>query len=188
MFLALFLIILLLIFPFILSIYIYYDDKVKRVYFAIYLFAKIKIISGYLKIRKKGGFYIHLTENKALIIDINTLKKLSGGPDYFKNIQISEIYLITDCGVRNINFLFSILAINNAIKNYAKIKYKNNEFPIIASDLNVYNQNIDLISIKIKITCAFNLICILKSVFANYKSVGVRYVKRKKRELKRAYS
>ena len=188
MVLAVFIIGIILIFPFVISIYGYYDAALKRVYFALYLFSKIKIISGYIKIRNKGGFYIHLSESKALIIDINTLKKLSGGPDYFKNIEVSEIYMVTDCGVKDVNFLFSILSINNAVKNYAKIKSKNNKYPKIISDLNVYNKNDDLISIKIKIVCAFNLICILSSIFANYKSVGVSYVKRKKRELKRVYS
>ncbi len=188
MLIAVFILILLLIFPFIISLYTYYDVRFKRVYFAFYLYGKIKIISGYVKLRNKGGFYVHLTENKALIIDINTLKKLSGGPDYLSNIQLSEVYLITDCGVKNVNLLFLILALNSAVKNYAKIKVLNNALPKITSDLNVYNQNDSLKSIKIKILCAFNLVCILKSIIANYKNVGVKYVKRKKREFKRIYS
>ena len=188
MIVAVFIMVLLLIFPFVLSVYAYYDVKLKRVYFAIYLFGKIKIISGYVKLRKKGGVYVHLTEDKALIIDINTLKKLSGGPDYLSNIQLSEVYLITDCGIKNINLLFLILTINSSIKNYAIINDKSNVLPKIVSDLNVYNQIDALKSIKIKILLAFNLVCILKSIIANYKSVGVKYVKRKKREFKRVYS
>ena len=98
------------------------------------------------------------------------------------------MYLLTDCGVKDVKLLFTILSANSILKNYAKIKTENNRLPKIVSDLNIYNKNDGIISIKIKITCAFNLICILNSVFANYKSVGVSYVKRKKRKLKRLYS
>ena len=184
MYIAVFLIGLIVIFPFVLSIYVYYNAKAKRVYFAIYLFNKIKFTSGYIKIRSKGGFYVHLSEEKALIIDINTLKQITGGPDFLKYIEIDQVYIISDYGVKDINLLFFILAIDRAFKNYLKI----NNCANFRSDLNVFNKNEGIISIKIKFLCSFNLICILNSIFANYKSVGASYVKRKKREFKRAYS
>ena len=65
---AVFIIGLILILPFILTFYGYLSVKGKRLYFALYLFGKIKLVSGYLKRRDKGGFYIHLSENLAIII------------------------------------------------------------------------------------------------------------------------
>ena len=166
---AVFILVLLLILPFILTFYGYYDIKSKRLYFALYLYGKIKVISGYVKGRKKGGFYIHLSEYKAVIIDVNTLKKISGGPDYFSNIEFEKFYMITDVGVKNINFLFLILNVNSALINFAKITKAKGFLPKIVSDVNIYNQNENLMSIKVKFICSFNFVCILKSIFANYK-------------------
>ena len=66
MVIAVFIIGLILILPFVLTFYGYYNVEGKRLYFALYLYGKIKLISGYVKLRNKGGFYIHLSENKTL--------------------------------------------------------------------------------------------------------------------------
>ncbi len=166
---AVFILVLLLILPFILTFYGYYDIKSKRLYFALYLYGKIKVISGYVKGRKKGGLYIHLSEYKAIIVDINTLKKLSGGPDFFSNVEFNEFYIITDIGIKNVNTLFLVACMNSALVNFAKISQAKGALPKIISDLNVYNQNEELKSIKIKFLCSLNLVCILKSIIANYK-------------------
>lgn len=185
---AVFVVALLLIFPFVFSVYGYYVTNFKRLYFALYLFGKIKVISGYIKLRKKGGIYIHLTENKAIIIDINTLKKLNGGPNYINYFQFNSLYLIVDCGIKNLNILFIALSVIFRLKDYSKTLSENNKYPKIIVDFNLYNENSNIKSIKFKLFGAFNLICILQSIIANYKSVGVKYVKRKKAKFKRVYS
>ena len=168
MVIAVFIIGLILILPFVLTFYGYYNVEGKRLYFALYLYGKIKLISGYVKLRNKGGFYIHLSENKAIIIDIKTLQKLSGGPNYFNDIEFNELYLITDVGVKNVKVLYTVLCVNSAIKNFACITKARGFLPEIKSDLNIYNQNDCLKSIKAKFIFSLNLICILKSVIANY--------------------
>ena len=77
--------------------------------------------------------------------------------------------MITDVGVKNINFLFLILNVNSALINFAKITKAKGFLPKIVSDVNIYNQNENLMSIKVKFICSFNFVCILKSIFANYK-------------------
>jgi hypothetical protein len=168
MVITVFIIGLILILPLILTFYGYLSVKGKRLYFALYLFGKIKLISGYVKLRDKGGFYIHLSDSKAIIIDINTLKKLSGGPNLFSDVEFDELYLITDLGVKNFSLLYTVLTVNSAIKNFACITKARGFLPKIISDLNIYNQNDGLKSIKIKFIFSFNLVCILKSIIANY--------------------
>ncbi len=188
MILAVFIIVLILILPIILSMYGCYCVSQKRFYFAIYLFGFIKIFSGYVKSRAKGGFYIHLSENKAIIIDYNTIKKLSGGPNYFSKIQLKSLYVILDSGIKNINLLFFIYSVMSAIKNYAVISTNSGKITKIKTDINVYNTQETIKYIKIKAVLMLNLICILQSIIANAKVVGEKYVKRKKKQFKRIYS
>ncbi len=183
-----FVVTLLLIFPFVFSFYGYYSVFEKRLYFAIYFFAKLKVISGYIKLRNKGGVYIHLSEEKAIIIDFNTLKKLKGGPDFLSDFQFSSIYFIVDSGIKNTNLLFVTLSVVFGVKKFAKVLYENGKLPNIVVDFNLYEENTAIKSIKFKINGAFNIICILQSIIANYKSVGAKYVKRKKAKFKRVYS
>ena len=88
----------LLFIPFYISVYLYHNDKDKRIYFAIYLFKFVKILDGYTTRRKLGGIYIHLFKDKAYVLDINTLKRLEGGSHNFisaityKNLMNTNIY------------------------------------------------------------------------------------------------
>ena len=178
----------LLIIPFFITVYGCYFNEEKRLYFALYLFGFIKIISGYVKTRSKGGFYIHLSDNIAFIIDYTTIKKLSGGPDLFSYVQLQFLYLVIDCGIKNAKLLFIINSILVTLRTIAKISTNDGKITKITTDMNVYDTQESLKFIKIKTVLCFNAVCILQSLIANAKNIGEKYVKRKKKEFKRVYS
>lgn len=185
---AVFIIGLILVFPFIVTAYFYYNFSNNKLYFAIFIFNKIKLFSGYFNKRSDGGFYIHLKDNYALIVDKNSLYKLKNGNNYFNKLEINLLYLIVDVGLKSVNLVMILSFLTTIISKISYVYYKNNNLPKIITNLNVYESFLGVIGAKLKIIVSFNLICILQSVIANAISKGLNYVKRKKVNLKRKYS
>lgn len=179
MILAVFLVAIIIVLPIIVSSYFYFNNNLKRLYFAIYIFGFIKLISGYFKVRNKGGFYLHLSKNKAIIIDFSIIKKLNGGPNYLSDFSINKLFIESDISIIKTKLLFSSIYLNYFTSIISKIIYESGYMPEITSNLNIILDNDDIFSLKFKIIFSFNLVCILKSLIANAKNVGVKYVKQK---------
>lgn len=180
--------VLILIFPLILTNYFYLDYENKRLYFAVYFFGKFNVLSGYVNKRDLGGFYVHLKDNYAIIIDKDAFIKFKQGPNFFKYIELNLIYVVLDSGLDNVNFVYCLYSITKIINKIAFIYFNNDNLLKIRFDLNLYNKNDSFMGAKIKNVISFNLICILQAIFANAISKGVDYVKRKKVQFKRLYS
>ena len=173
----LFIIVLIIILPIVLSLYLFLDFTNKKLYFGIYLFGFIKILSGYVNVRDKGGFYLHISNNKAIIIDNSTLQKIGGGTSFINAFQFSEIVLITDVSLNNIKLIFSILFVNKIGQIINKIIYSNNKLPKIRSNVLILSDLEKVFNLKCKAVLSFNILCIVKSLIANSISKGVSYAK-----------
>ena len=86
MYMAVFVIGGILIFPIITSLYFFVDFNAKKFYFAIYLFGLIKVFNGYVKVRDLKSVYLHASNNKAYIIDLTVFKNMQSGANYFNVI------------------------------------------------------------------------------------------------------
>lgn len=155
--------------PFVIKTLCFYDVNSKRVYFAVYLYGFIKILSGYVKLRKKGGVYIHLSDNLALIVDMNTLKTLkSGGFNFAKIIFPKSIFVLYDIGLNSPLIYTTIIPINSFLNS---LFYSGSEF-FESVDLkiktNLYETNDKLFGIKLKTVSCFNFICIINELIANF--------------------
>ena len=169
MIIALFFIGLILLVPIYLTVYAFYDDYLKRLYFAIYIFGFFKGVSGYVKLRRSGGVYVHL-KNKAIIVDNKFFKSLSGGNGGFsKVITVTEVDACLDVGLMNLNVAFFVWSIFKALDNFFMLYKSNNSSIEIKNNLNLYLDGDDFKAFKLKVKTYFNLISIVWLIFANYK-------------------
>ena len=182
---AVFLVVVILIAPIFLTAYFYYNAKNNRLYFAVYAFGVFKLLSGYVKGRVKGGIYIHLSNNNAVIFDLKAFKDSQNGPNIFNAITLTKVKIIADVGVKDFYVIYLSLILNKV----ASILYKILRFSgKISSQINVFSENLGLINVKIKLNLCFNMFCIVKSVIANAIYEGVSYVKAKSKRVKGKFS
>ncbi len=162
--------------PIFITVYAYYNKEEKKLYFAIYSLKIIKIISGYVTLRDKGGFYVH-ANNKAYIINKNTILnfKFSSGDE--KAFLPISLYLVVDCGTDfNSLTLISFLSMfSNNVKTYIN---NTSSFFNYNSDFNLYLNSVGISSINVSFTVCFNIFCIVKALFANHILKGVKNAKK----------
>lgn len=176
---------LILIAPVFITAYFYFNVNEKRLYFALYLFGGIKLFSGYVKERIKGGVYVHLSNNKALIIDLSYLKKSRNNGNIIGVFSLVNLRIIVDVGILRFGELFISLFINKTLNVLFKIINDNKKS---TSEVNVIYEELGFMGVKVKIILCFNLICILTELIANAINKGVSYVKAKSKLFKRRFS
>ena len=180
MVIAVFITTFILIVPLAFSVYFHFEKSLNKVYFAIYVFVFIRLVSGYISKRKLGGFYVHLSSKKAFILQLNFIKKLESDVSYFNAISIHDIYLSSSLGLKNVTVLALAMVLTTAIQNVSKIFDNNGYGKRIIADLIVYNEDKLLKSMKMKVKFSFNLISIVIIFIANYISKVKNNVKGQK--------
>lgn len=166
-------VIFLLFFPLRINLNLCFSGENSRLYFAVFLFQKLKVLSGYIKERENGGIYVHL-KNKAIIVDKDALTSLSGSGGFNSVISLTDYNLILYTGVESASLCFCYSVVSKVLLIITNVLYiKGNSNVVITNVLSGF------ISIFLQINGWFNLFCIVKSVIANYISKGVNYVKRK---------
>ena len=179
-----FFIALIFVLPLVISVYIYYDNINKRLFIAIYLFKYIKLLTGYIIPREIGGFYFHISNKKAIIIDKDILEKLKGGPDFLPKIAVFNCYSIIDSGTKSdvwLSFLFFGYTI---LREFNCILSNNVKYLSLKSDLNVYLVEENLLSIKLRIVFSFNFLSILYKFFGSLIIRGINNVKKQSEKAK----
>ena len=172
-------IIIILFLPIFLSVYLYYEGLDKRLYFAIYLFSFIKILDGYIKIRKLGGFYIHVTEEKAIILDYKSILNFEKGSFNIQSaLSLVNFNLITDIGIKSFNTITIFLFFKTLTNILGKVFTCTKPYFELKNNLNIIDVNENLINIKCSFTLYFNIFCILLKLIANVIKRGTKYVKK----------
>lgn len=121
---------LLLIFPFFISIFAFYDGGRKRLNFGVFLYGKIKLVGGYAKY-KTAKIILHLSDKKAVVISPESIK-FKGGINVMRGIELLELKnrVILEYAPESImpatalstleSSLFPVLA---SKKEFAKLRY-----------------------------------------------------------------
>ena len=177
MYIAIFLIVILMILPFIVSLYFYVDVINKKAFFAIYIFNFIKVFSGYTNLRKKGGIDLHVSNKKAIILDKKLFKKFSGETSFFNAFNLYSVDFIVDVSFDNTALLYTVLFSNNIVSIISKITYLNSRLLKVKSSINLMVDTSNVLNVKGSVIVAFNIICIVKTIFANSINKGVSYAK-----------
>ena len=161
---------LILLVPIFITTYFYYDNSVKKLYFSLFIFGFIPIISGYLTKRNKGGFYLHL-KNKAIIFDEQLFKSFKGGDGgIVKAFSIRKAYLILDVGVKNLNTIFIANSFFTVLSSVYSVIKSTSSGVELEKTLNIYCDNTEFKAFKLKLVVFFNFLSIGFVIIANYKN------------------
>ena len=176
-FLAIFVTIIFL--PIYISVYLYYDNKGKRLYFAIYLFNFVKILDGYVNRRKNGGVYVHVTETKAYVIDSELIKQLEGGSiNVFPTLTLKNLTITLDIGNKNGQIVSILFVIFSLIIKCGRVIEHELPYLNLVTNLNIHDVNENFLALKSKTVICFNLFCILIKIFANLIKRGKQSAKK----------
>ncbi|MBR5439671.1 MAG: hypothetical protein IKV61_05620 [Clostridia bacterium] len=150
--------------PITVSIYVYYNKSEQKLYFAIYAFKYVLVISGYLTVRNSYSVYLHI-KNKAYVITLNNLINLTKNRSGGNFITPLSLYIYVDSAVNEfaLSFLMLVKAISNVFNAYSynELYYFDNYY-----SFNLTN-TAKQIEIKASFTFSFNLFCILRLLIAN---------------------
>ena len=163
MVLAVFIIMLILIVPLFFSLYFYYDISGKKVYYAVYLFKVIRLNSGYLLKRERGGFYLHLSNKKAVILKPKLKSVFNKRGNYLKYFSVVDIYVCSDAvlsSVYSLTFLYSLISnLKSIVKIFSNCNYSYDFNLLCDESLNR--------GVKLSVNTYVNLISILILLIAN---------------------
>lgn len=169
------LLLIIFIFPLILTIYIYFDTKIEKVFFAVYIFGFIKIVDGYITKRDLGGVYIHF-KNKAIIVDEFNFNSIQGGKSVFKLLQVIAFDSYINLSTNSFS-LYYLTILLNFIKNIT-FNFLNSRLilqtPKASVDLTLGQFELQ---VKWRVKILFNLFCITYYFITNYIIKGVQNVK-----------
>ena len=182
-----FFIALILILPFVFSAYLYYDNKNKKLYLALYLFRYLNLISGYFTKRESGGFYFHISNKRVIILNKEVFNKLKDGPDFLPKLTVINSYSIIDSGVKDDVWLSFLFVFYTILRNFNCIISNKMAFLTLKTDLNLIDSQENLINIKLRITFCLNLLGILYQFFRSLILRGINDAKKQSKQAKRDF-
>ena len=161
---------LILLIPIFITTYFYYDNCANKLFFSLYLFGVVRVVSGYLTKRNKGGFYLHI-KNKAIIIDAQLFKSFRGGDSgAVKAFSIRKAYLILDVGVKNLSTIFIANSFFTVLSSVYSLIKSTSSGVELEKTLNIYCDNTEFKAFKLKLVVFFNFLSICFMIIANYKN------------------
>jgi len=153
-----------LIFPLFISVKacIIFNDK--KLYFTLQLFGFIKLLGGYVELGK-DGLIIHLSKNKAIIIEKKNLLSVGKKFKPLKDYHVIKFVFLLEIGAKNRELIALESAfIVNYISEIAKwIIYNKKPYVNYSGNVNMY-QDTDNINIFIDTVFLLNLLMILLSL------------------------
>ncbi len=167
--------IVILICPLFITSYIFVDTKLKKLFFAFYLFDAIKLKDGFITRRNLGGFYVHL-KNKAIIIDNSNFSSIRADTNIFNAFLIVSLESRINVRCETFNQCYLVLVVNFLKNLLLKTIVKNYFLSNPKIDVNLYFGDFEFQS-KIRFKIVFNLICITYLIITNYINKGVKNVK-----------
>lgn len=136
----------------------------KKIFFSIFLYNAIKVISGYITFEKKC-IAIHLTNKKAILIYSSDLLDTGAKYKKLKNFEVYEIKNVIEIG-NNVEEeqLYLVFLIKNIVLQLG-IYYKNKkDFAFFRNDF-ILNEQTEGVNIFLATKVVFNLFAILIALF-----------------------
>ena len=153
-----------LIFPTFVSINAFFSKKTGKLYFGIFIFGIIKILSGYAQ-TCDDGYVIHLSDKKAVFTPYKSLFEIKNTVAPLKDYHISKIDWFIELGSDN-----SVMAplaaayILNFINYFARgFIFSNRPYLKINNGISVYEEK-DMLNFYIKTVVILNLLMIIISL------------------------
>lgn len=162
-----------LIIPIKATFYVVYDSRNKKIYFTAFLYEVIRVFSGYLRIVKNVGGYLHL-KNKAFCIKYNSILKMDKSPITLKAFTLTEVLSESYVCQHSFSVISGITVSYLAIQSCSKLLQ--NKLPYLKLNNNLYinSKNVKRFSVNAKITILFNLFGLIINACENLIKKGVK--------------
>ncbi len=153
----------LLIFPFIVDVQVYYSNKYRKIAFIIILFKKLRILKGYIS-KIKEGICVHYSKNKAIILPYKNLLDIKKSIEPFRDYNLLKMSSKIEVGIADLEkkfyFAFLYYYIINFLCNYFVSK---KPFLKFNNELSLYNE--DKFNLFVSTKVIFNVLFIIIKIF-----------------------
>ena len=150
-------IVMILFFPIYLDTNLHYDMNRRKLSFGIYFYNFLKIIGGYIA-TYPGGFALHVTDKKAILLPYNQLKDEQKRFSFMRSFHLKKFSLITETGA---NYLMPIFLVQLLARIYSFVLLQDNR----RIKSGVWLKNGDELLVSIHCTLSFNIFILLKNLF-----------------------
>ena len=165
------LIILLLFFPIYIESDSHYDMNRKKFGFAVYLYGFIKVIGGYVT-TYQGGFALHVSEKKAIIVPYSQLNSERKRFSFIKTFRLVSLKLTTETGAE---YLLPIATLETLLRGYFLVMDKHKG----RIENHLWLTDGDELRISLNCVIFFNLFIVLKN-FLKFLKEKIKLLCRKK--------
>lgn len=149
----------LLFFPIYMDGDMHYDINRRKFAFAVFLYKKIPIIGGYIA-TYQGGFAIHLSDKKAVLIPYAQLNTERKRFSFIKTFRLKRLLVSTETGAE---YLYLTSLLHTIFRAYFFIKGGKKE----KIENNYWLTDGDVLRVSLQCSIRFNLFIILKN-FLHY--------------------
>ena len=146
--------------PIKLDIIVYYNEKINKLFFGVKLYF-ITIFSGFITL-DKSTVVIHYKNKSAVAFDVKKVFSTNGGVNFFKYVEITDIYL--SLNVKNeMNEIIALSLIRQVLIVGFNVFKSYKPFSSVAQDMTIGKQgyNDGLFNAKL----LFNLISLIELFF-----------------------
>lgn len=147
--------------PISLKIIAHYDMNRKKFCFAVYLFSFLKIIGGYIA-TYKGGFAVHISKKKALLLPYSQVKTERKRFSFMRSFRLHAFHLTTETGAE---YLAPIALAYTVFRIYFFTQGGDKD----NLETNVWLSDGDVLRISASLIMKFTMFIILKNIFTYIK-------------------
>lgn len=148
--------------PIFADLYAFYDKDLKKCYFFLSLNG-ISLFGGYGE-RIRGGFALHFSEKKAVIVSFSSIFGMRSQFSLRKDYYVRKISILTECGSENQPILPFIYAVSaNILSQFVGLAAEENA-TAFRNDTIVY-EDCSALKISARINVVFNLFTVGVTLF-----------------------
>lgn len=161
---AILIIFIILIFPIFINVKFHYSLQEKKMFYYINLFSFINLLSGYVE-RIEEGFAVHVTKNKAIIIEYSSLLTFRKKVKPLKDYHFVKFYTDIQIGTNDSAFFpFTVSFLVQMIQNFFSWFFYHKK-PQLKTETNVFLiEGENRLEIFCKVVVVLNLLMMLISL------------------------
>ena len=153
----------LLIFPLFLNVKVVFNYSLKKAFFILELFGFIKLVSGYIQL-KKNSVYFHVSDKKAILFELIDYKGVKESFKPFMDYHFISLKTICEFGSsENENLPLSIAFLLNYVQSYFKwFLFHKKAYVVFENQYILFDQN--RLNFYGKTVVVLNLLMIIISI------------------------
>lgn len=164
--------------PIFVSAYLAFDARYKKLYFSVFLFGKIKALSGYFKPKFSGG-YLHAGD-KAYFIKYSSVFKMKQSPLTLSAFTVTDFKTNIFISKTKFGFVYALTAGNILSSIVSSVICKKRRYLTVKNNLYVFDGEFENFAFNANVNFTFCIIGLIINVLKNLIKKGVKSAKKRK--------